>query len=126
MDVIGIIPARYGATRFEGKVLADIGGKPMVQWVWEAAKKARVLDDIIVACDDKRIEDAVNSFGGKAVFTSKEHPSGTDRICEIVNPLDVKVVVNIQADEPLLEPVMIENIARPLLDDATLNITTLM
>lgn len=126
MDVIGIIPARYASTRFEGKVLADINGKPMIQWVWEAAKKAKILDDIIIACDDERIEKAVNGFGAKALFTSKEHHSGTDRICEIVNPLEVKVVVNIQADEPLLLPVMIENIARPLLDDPELNMATLM
>lgn len=126
MDVIGVIPARYGSSRFEGKVLADIHGKPMLQWVWEAAKKARVLDEVIIACDDRRIEDAVQSFGGKAVFTSKEHPSGTDRICEVVNPLEVKVVVNIQADEPLIEPVMIENVARPLLDAPQLNMATLM
>jgi 3-deoxy-manno-octulosonate cytidylyltransferase (CMP-KDO synthetase) len=126
MDVIGVIPARYGSTRFEGKVLADLQGKPMVQWVWEQAKKAKILDELIVACDDKRIEQAVNAFGGKAILTSKEHLSGTDRICEVVNPLEVKVIVNIQADEPLIEPVMIENVARPLLDDSTLNMTTLM
>lgn len=126
MDVIGVIPARYGSTRFEGKVLAELCGKPMIQWVWEAAKKAKILDEIIVACDDKRVEEAVVSFGGRAAFTAKEHPSGTDRICEVVNPLEVKVVVNIQADEPLIDPVMIENVARPLLDDPTLNMTTLM
>lgn len=126
MDVIGVIPARYGSTRFEGKVLADIHGKPMIQWVWEAAKKAKILDEVIVACDDKRIEEAVKSFGGKAVFTSKEHTCGTDRICEVVNPLEVKVIVNIQADEPLLDPVMIENVARPLLDNPALNMATLM
>ena len=126
MDVIGVIPARYGSTRFEGKVLADIHGKPMIQWVWEAAKKAKILDEVIVACDDKRIEEAVKSFGGKAVFTSKEHTCGTDRICEVVNPLEVKVIVNIQADEPLLDPVMIENVARPLLDNPSLNMATLM
>jgi 3-deoxy-manno-octulosonate cytidylyltransferase (CMP-KDO synthetase) len=126
MDVIGVIPARYGSSRFEGKVLADIHGKPMLQWVWEAAKKAKILDEVIIACDDRRIEEAVQSFGGKAVFTSKEHPSGTDRICEVVNPLEVKVVVNIQADEPLIEPVMIENVARPLLDMPQLNMATLM
>lgn len=126
MDVIGVIPARYASTRFEGKVLADIHGKPMIQWVWEAAKKAKILDEVIVACDDKRIEEAVKSFGGKAVFTSKEHTCGTDRICEVVNPLEVKVIVNIQADEPLLDPVMIENVARPLLDNPALNMATLM
>ena len=126
MDVIGIIPARYGSTRFEGKVLADISGKPMIQWVWEAAIKAKILDDVIVACDDKRVEEAVRSFGGKAVFTSTEHPSGSDRICEIVNPLDVKVIVNIQADEPLIDAVMLENVARPLLEDHSLSMATLM
>lgn len=126
MDVIGIIPARYGSTRFEGKVLADLHGKPMIQWVWEAAKKARILDEVIIACDDPRIEEAVKSFGANVVLTSKEHLSGTDRMTEVVNPLEVKVVVNIQADEPLLEPVMIENVARPLLDDASLNMATLM
>lgn len=126
MDVIGVIPARYGSSRFEGKVLADLQGKPMVQWVWEQAKKAKILDELIVACDDKRIEEAVNGFGGKAVLTSKEHLSGTDRICEVVNPLEVKVIVNIQADEPLIDPVMIENVARPLLDDSTLAMATLM
>ncbi len=126
MDVIGVIPARYGSTRFEGKVLADIGGKPMIQWVWEAAKRAKILDEVIVACDDKRIEEAVSAFGGRAVFTAKEHSSGTDRICEVVNPLEVKVVVNIQADEPLIDPVMIENVARPLLDEPALNMATLM
>lgn len=126
MDVIGVIPARYGSSRFEGKVLADIHGKPMLQWVWEAAKKSKILDEVIIACDDRRIEEAAESFGGKAVFTSKEHPSGTDRICEVVNLLEVKVVVNIQADEPLIEPVMIENVARPLLDAPQLNMATLM
>lgn len=125
MDVIGIIPARYGSTRFEGKVLADIHGKPMIQWVWEAAKKAKILDEVIVACDDPRIEETVKSFGAKVVLTSREHLSGTDRICEVVNPLEVNVVVNLQADEPLLDPVMIENVARPLLDDASLVMATL-
>ena len=126
MDVIGVIPARYGSSRFEGKVLADIHGKPMIQWVWEAAKKAKILDEIIIACDDERIEEAVKSFGARALLTSKEHASGTDRICEIVNPLDVRVIVNLQADEPLLDPVMIENVARPLLDNNSLNMATLM
>jgi 3-deoxy-manno-octulosonate cytidylyltransferase (CMP-KDO synthetase) len=126
MDVIGVIPARYGSTRFEGKVLADIHGKPMIQWVWEVAKRAKILDEVIIACDDKRIEEAVNGFGGRAVFTAKEHPSGTDRICEVVNPLEVKVVVNIQADEPLIEPVMIENVAGSLLENPQLNMATLM
>lgn len=126
MDVIGVIPARYGSTRFEGKVLADINGKPMIQWVWERAKRAKILDDVIVACDNDRVYEAAKSFGANVVLTSKEHLSGTDRICEVVNQIDVKVIVNIQADEPLLEPVMIESVARPILSDPSLNMTTLM
>lgn len=125
MDAIGVIPARYGSTRFEGKVLADVRGKPMIQWVYEAAKKTKMLDDVIVACDDKRIKDTVEAFGGKAVLTSKDHASGTDRICEAVSFIDVKIVVNIQADEPLIDPVMIASVVRPFADDRSLSMATL-
>jgi len=117
MEAIGIIPARYSASRFEGKVLAPIAGKPMIQHVWEKAKESRSLDDLIIATDDQRIVDAVKGFGGKVVFTAKEHRTGTDRLTEIANPLDVKVVVNIQADEPLIDPSMIDSLARALLDE---------
>jgi len=125
MDVIGVIPARYGSTRFEGKVLADILGKPMLQYVWESAKQARILDDLIIACDDQRIYDAAVSFGAKVVFTSKGHVCGTDRIAEVINPLDVKVIVNIQADEPLLEPIMIDKLARNILENDFIPMATL-
>jgi 3-deoxy-manno-octulosonate cytidylyltransferase (CMP-KDO synthetase) len=126
MDVIGIIPARYASTRFEGKVLADIFGKPMIQHVWERAKRATLLEDLIVACDDERIKKTVEEFGGKVVITAKGHLSGTDRLTEIVNPLEIKIVVNIQADEPLIHPSMIDGVARALLDNSTLNMATLM
>ena len=126
MDVIGVIPARYSSTRFSGKVLADIFGKPMIQHVWERAKASRILDDLIIACDDEIIEKAAQDFGAKTVMTSKEHACGTDRISEVVNPLDVKVVVNIQGDEPLVHPVMIENVARALLEDSSLSMATIM
>lgn len=126
MDVIGIIPARYSSTRFEGKVLADILGKPMVQHVWERAKEARLLDDLIIACDDERIMDKASEFGAKAVLTSKNHISGTDRIIEVVNPLEVRIVINIQGDEPLVHPTMIDSLAQSLLEDATLSIATVM
>jgi len=126
MDVIGIIPARYSSTRFEGKVLADIGGKSMIQHVWEKAKEAKILDDLIIACDEEIVAKAARSFGAKVVLTSKGHASGTDRIAEVVNPLDVKVIVNIQGDEPLIQPVMIEKAARALLEDKSLVMATLM
>lgn len=125
MDAIGIIPARYGSTRFEGKVLADLLGKSVIQHVWENAKRAVTLNDLIVATDDERIEDEVARFGGKAVLTAKEHKTGTDRLREVVNPIDTKVVVNIQADEPLLHHSMIDDIVRPLLEGKGVSMTTL-
>lgn len=125
MDVIGIIPARYHSTRFEGKVLKDLLGKSVIQHVWDNARRASTLEDLIVATDDERIESAVLRFGGKVVLTAKEHKSGTDRLREVVNPIDVKVVVNIQADEPLLHPSMIDDIVKPLLEDKTIDMATL-
>lgn len=126
MDVIGIIPARYSSLRFEGKVLADIMGKPMVQHVWERAKQVRLLDEVIIACDHEAIADACRGFGAKVVMTSKGHDCGTDRIAEVVNPLDVKIIVNIQADEPLVHPTMIDSVARALLDNPAISMATIM
>lgn len=126
MDVIGVIPARYSSTRFDGKVLADISGKPMIQHVWERAKEALLLDELLIACDDQRIADAAEGFGAKAVMTSRAHTCGTDRIIEVINPLEVKVIVNIQADEPLIHPTMIDGVARALLDDASISMATVM
>lgn len=126
MNSIGIIPARYRASRFEGKVLADINGKPMIQYVWEQAKKSKQLNDLIVAADDDRIIKAVELFGGKAVFTSKAHPSGTDRLREIVNPMDVDIIVNIQADEPLLHHSMIDSLVIALSEDKGIQMASLM
>lgn len=126
MDVIGVIPARYSSKRFGGKVLASILGKPMIQHVWERAKQALFLEDLIIACDDERVAKIASEFGAKAVFTAKAHTSGTDRICEVVNPLDIKIVINIQADEPLVHPTMIDSLASSLLEDSSLCMTTLM
>ncbi|MFA5038260.1 MAG: 3-deoxy-manno-octulosonate cytidylyltransferase [Candidatus Omnitrophota bacterium] len=126
MNAIGVIPARYGSVRFEGKVLADLLGKPMLQHVWENARKAKSLDDVIVACDDERIKVAVEGFGGKAVMTAKAHTSGTERIAEAVGEMDVKVVVNIQGDEPLIHPSMINDVATTLLNNPQLNVATVM
>ena len=97
MKAIGIIPSRYHSTRLEGKPLVDIHGRPMIQWVYENVKKAKVLDDVLVATDDQRILEAVEQFGGKAILTSKDHTTGTDRIAEVAKELDVQVVINVQA-----------------------------
>src|SRR3972149_3348679 len=125
MNVIAIIPARYGSTRLDGKPLLDIGGKPMVQWVYERAKKAKLIRDVMVATDDKRVMSAVERFGGKAVMTSSSHRSGTDRIAEAAGSLNADVIVNVQGDEPLIEPEMIDEAIKPLLAESSLLISTL-
>ena len=126
MEAVAVIPARYKSSRFEGKVLADIFGKPMLQYVWENAKEAKLLDEVIIACDDEKVKEVAQGFGAKVVMTAKEHLSGTDRIAEVVALMDVKVVVNIQADEPLIRPVMIDSIVDALLNDKSLDMVTLM
>ena len=113
MRILGIIPARYASTRFPGKPLTIINGKSMIQRVYEQALKAEMLNDVVVATDDDRIYDAVLSFGGKVVMTSSEHKSGTDRCAEVVKTINDKyeAVVNIQGDEPFINPEQINQIA---------------
>lgn len=125
MNIIGIIPARYGSTRLEGKPLKDICGKPMIQYVYETVMKSELLTQVIVATDDQRIVDAVESFGGKARLTSKNHRTGTDRIAEIAKDIPSDIVVNIQGDEPLLDVRMIDEAIRPLITDPELDACTL-
>lgn len=117
MNTIGVIPARYGSTRFEAKVLADLAGKPMIQHVWERAKKSKLLDHLVIACDDERIKQAAEEFGAEAVFTSKNHKSGSDRIAEAVKSLNVEIIVNIQGDEPLVHHTMVDDMIKALLED---------
>lgn len=113
MKIIGIIPARYASTRFPGKPLIDIGGKSMIQRVYEQSKKTQLLHDVIVATDDSRIESHVKSFGGKAVMTNQTHQSGTDRCFEAIQQFDgtADIVINIQGDEPFIQPEQIDLIA---------------
>lgn len=125
MEALGVIPARFGSSRFGGKVLADILGKPMIQWVYEAASKVKLLDDLIIACDDERILRVAKTFGAKAVLTSKDHSCGTDRIAEVVNPIDTRIVINIQADEPLIHPSMIDMVGRTLMENTSVVMSTL-
>lgn len=120
MDITAIIPARYASTRLPGKPLLDISGKPMVQHVYERAQRAELVNRVIVATDDRRIFDAVERFGGKAVMTSESHKSGTDRLAEVAKGLDSDIIVNIQGDEPLIEPGMIDEAIRPLMEDGSI------
>ena len=126
MQFVGIIPARYASTRFPGKPLADLGGKPMIQRVYEQAKKA--LDDVVVATDDERIYNCVKSFGGEVVMTRADHKCGTDRCLEAFEKLAIQgeaVVINIQGDEPFIQPEQIEAI-KSCFDDPTTQIATLV
>jgi len=110
--ILGVLPARWGSTRFPGKPLHLIAGKPLIQHVWERCKKCKALDDLVVATDDDRILDAVHAFGGRAVMTSPDHPTGTDRIAETLAAFpNATHVVNIQGDEPLIDPELIDALA---------------
>jgi 3-deoxy-manno-octulosonate cytidylyltransferase (CMP-KDO synthetase) len=128
VKVVGVIPARYASTRFPGKPLADINGKPMIQHVYESAARSKLLSRIIVATDDKRIYNAVMKFWGEAVMTSSKHKSGTDRIAEAVKLKgisDADIIVNIQGDEPFIDYRNIDKAITPMLKDKELNVVTL-
>lgn len=130
MKTYGIIPSRFGSSRFPGKPLAILAGKPLVAWVVEAVKKANGLDEVLVATDDQRIVEAVEASGGIAVMTPSELPSGTDRIaCAATNFLgrefdDDDILVNIQGDEPLIDPKLIEDLAAKLKDSRKFDMAT--
>ena len=125
MKTYGIIPSRFGSSRFPGKPLAMLAGKPLVAWVVEAVKKASTLDEVLVATDDQRIVDAVEQYGGKAVMTPSELPSGTDRIaCAAGDFADDDILVNIQGDEPLIDPKLIDELAGKLKDNASFSMAT--
>lgn len=125
MKITAVIPARYASTRFEGKALADIMGKPMVQHVYERTLKASLVSEVIVATDDERIASCVRGFGGRVEMTSPDHETGTDRLAEVAKRLDADVVVNVQGDEPLIDPAMIDQAIAPLMEDASIPMATL-
>ncbi len=125
MKITGLIPARYASTRFPGKALAPLLGKPMIQHTYERSSRSRCLTDLYVVTDDRRIEDVVRGFGGEPLMTSRDHPSGTDRLAEAVRTLDSDVIVNIQGDEPLITPEAIDTVAQALLDEPDVPMSTL-
>lgn len=129
MKVVVIIPSRYQSSRFMGKPLADVLGKPMIQHVYERVSKSKTASMAAVATDDRRIFEAVEAFGGRAILTSPDHPSGTDRIAEAVGTLglaDTDIVVNIQGDQPTFEPSQIDEVVKPLLEDPAVDFSTLI
>jgi len=127
MEAVVIIPARYASARLPGKPLAPIAGKPMIQHVYERAGRAKLVREVLVATDDQRIARAVETFGGHAVMTPEEIHSGSDRIAHVARGLSsAGVIVNVQGDEPLIEPSMIDAAIRPLLEDPSLRMSTLV
>jgi 3-deoxy-manno-octulosonate cytidylyltransferase (CMP-KDO synthetase) len=125
MKITAIIPARFASTRFEGKAIVDIMGKPMVQHVYERAKRASLISEVVVATDDERIAAAVRAFGGRVEMTSASHETGTDRLAEVASRSDADIIVNVQGDEPLIDPAMIDQAIRPLTADPSLPMGTL-
>ncbi|MFZ4589453.1 MAG: 3-deoxy-manno-octulosonate cytidylyltransferase [Ignavibacteria bacterium] len=125
MIITGIIPARFASTRFPGKPLTHIDGKTMIQRVYEQVLKSKLIINVIVATDSIEIFDCVKGFKGNVMMTSKKHKTGTDRICEIAQKINSDIIVNIQGDEPFINPKDIDNAIKPLLKDKYLNVSTL-
>jgi len=123
-SVLAIIPARFHSTRLPGKVLLDIGGRPMIEHVYRRATAARSVDAVIVATDDERVARAVDDFGGVSCMTSAAHVSGTDRLAEVIADLPCGIVVGVQGDEPLLDPAVIDATVAPLQEDRSIEMGT--
>ncbi len=126
MKVICVIPARYASTRLPGKPLKLIAGRPMIQWVYEQAKKAEIPTEVIVATDDVRVYDTVLAFGGNACMTREDHPNGTSRLAEVAEKFpDADVIVNVQGDEPMIPPEIIDRLANAFAEEPELKMATM-
>jgi 3-deoxy-manno-octulosonate cytidylyltransferase (CMP-KDO synthetase) len=126
MTAVGVIPARWASSRFPGKALAEIAGQPMIRRVWEGARRAKRLRDVIVATDDARIAEACRGFGAAVAMTRADHATGTDRLAEVAEQLDDEIVVNIQGDEPLIEGFVIDAAVDALAGDAGADMATVV
>lgn len=123
--ILGVIPARFASSRFPGKALALLAGKPILQHVWERCQQARYLSDLIIATDDGRIYDAARAFRARVMMTRPDHISGTDRVAEVASAMPASVIVNIQGDEPLIDPAAVDAATLALLDDLDAPMATL-
>jgi 3-deoxy-D-manno-octulosonate cytidylyltransferase len=123
-NVLAIIPARFGSSRLPGKPLASIAGRPMIQHVVERVRGAQLISSILVATDDERIQKAVEAFGGKAIITRPDHRTGTDRVAEVAAHVSADVYINIQGDEPLIDPGIIDAVIAAMLEDDSIQIAT--
>ena len=126
MSILAVIPARYDSQRFPGKVLAELGNKPMIQWVYEAAQKCTAFSQVIVATDNNKVADCVKQFGGKVEMTSSDHKTGSDRVAEVAQRYpDMVAVANVQGDQPLVTPQMLQQLVSPYLQGYLPEMTTL-
>lgn len=125
LQIIGVIPARYGSTRFPGKPLAEILGKPMIQWVYENAKASKFINHVLIATDDERILRKAKNFSADVIMTPSDIPTGTDRVAYSVKEFDADIIVNIQGDEPLISADMIDSAIEPFLKEENIEISTL-
>lgn len=126
MKIIGVIPARFKSSRFEGKPLADICGKPMIWWVYQQAIKVKEFEAVYVATEDERIKNTCEKLGVNVIMTSDEHQTGTDRIGEVARKIKADLYVNIQGDEPMIEPETIVEAIKPFYDNEELQVSNLM
>ena len=127
MKILCVIPARYASTRLPGTPLADIVGKPMIQHVYERSAQATIPQQVVVATDDEKVFQAVQQFGGKVVMTSSEHQTGTDRLAEVASKYaEVDVIINVQGDEPLIDPKVIDELTQEFLNDTALQMASVM
>lgn len=122
--VLAVVPARYASTRFPGKIIAPIAGKPLVLHTYERAREAALVDRVLIATDAPEVVQALAPFGVVPVMTRADHPSGTDRIAEVVADIQAEIVVNVQGDEPLIDPAIIDAAVRPLLDEPDVVMST--
>jgi 3-deoxy-manno-octulosonate cytidylyltransferase (CMP-KDO synthetase) len=126
MKTAGVIPARWASARFEGKVLAPIDGRPMIEHVWQRTRQCRRIDEVWIACDDQRVYDAACAFGAKAIMTDPKHASGTERIAEAAVKIKADIFVNIQGDEPLIDPGVIDALVRMMQEDPSCSMGTVV
>lgn len=126
MKILGVIPARYKSSRFEGKPLADICGKPMIWWVYKQAMQVEDFEAVYVATDDEKIRNTCETFGINVIMTSEQHKTGTDRIGEVARKIEADLYVNIQGDEPMIEPETIKEAIRPFYGNSNLEVSNLM
>ncbi len=126
MRVLAVLPARHGSTRFPGKPLTPIAGKPMIQHAWERTREAKRVDDVVVATDDERIREACRAFGADVEMTAADHPTGTDRLAEVAARRGEEIVVNVQGDEPLIEGFVVDAAVEALLQDERAAMSTVV